>query len=1003
MATQQLPAAGVSSSQTYGISQVADPPPAINGDIDRLGRLPGWIEINGSEHVSYGHTRWKGDSDLSGDVLLAWDLRFLYVAARVRDDVVAQKRSGTAMWEGDHVMLILDVPRQQGIRNKSKVFQIGLSPGDLRTGTDPLAPEIFQWFPHAGVIEGARIGAKKTPEGYNVEAAIPWKALGIENPQRGLAVGFDICLSDADSMVDPQQSKVMSLLTAPWDLRNPDRQVEGFLAGGDGKVDPAWLPRPVEMIQEEIRIKSQSSVKVDPGQKDASAARELLVRARIDNPSVIGGNWQLQVNVNGTALDVNRIRNRLARIDIGVNQLASSANGSIWFLFYAPNFKPIAESTGYAPAGVDPYELRFDITDLWKAQGGNTIELVNTSTVPQPIIAEVGVSTSLSPKLEEPKLRPAPTGEIPTIVPITEATPDYSFRQLPGGGIEVKLGNQHWVIESAFSTTTPGWAVLQAKPVESEWTAFKVDGTNLTAATHEFELQRAITRHDDHLQVVDRITNTSNDDLPVMFHHQTIVDRASGKIYICGLPAAQAKMDSSTGAYPVSLVVWDKTGLALVGEDDLTRAQGSNFVQDNTIGVRDDKLVVAKGKTVEIEFSIYPLDSGDPFALINRIRRNWDVNFTIPYGGTDTGVGPAMNLDMSDQQLRDSMRNRNAHYAISTLWIGEYAGQYTEFLPVDQEKLKLMTRMKQAYPEVLRLAYFHCYAAYQAEAHRTPQAVKALKDYYQKDLILRPDGTAADYGAPSWPLFLPTIGSRIAEDQEKIAFYRLEKTGYEGTFWDEIEYSAYKYDYNPEHWDGVSGDIDRDTHRLVRKVTNVTLASQPWRLQFAEKLMKRGPLVGNWAPSTRTFTRVHFPRFVETGVYTHIISSQLYTPIALGDNLTERNEIDCYKSMVRGLDYGALYFWYSYNIPCTHPTLMTYMYPITPINLGHGYIIGQERILTNRSGYFGWGDNSDFEILIFDQRGAKTEEIKVPKVDRAGQRLAEIRIPEGYSVVLIRK
>jgi len=1001
----QARAAEAPAAQAYGLSQVADPPPMINGDVDRLGRLPGWIEVKGQDHVSFGPAEWKGESDLSGSVILAWDIHFLYVAARVRDDVVVQKRTGDMLWEGDHVMLLLDAPRQQGVRNKAKVVQIGLSPGNFKTGAESLGPEIFQWTPHAGAIEGARIGAKKTPDGYNLEAAIPWKALGIDNPQRGLGLGFDICLSDSDNQTDPMQVSIMSLLTTPWELRNPNRLIDGFLAASDGKVDPSWVQSPVEMIQKGIQIKSQSSVQVNPGKLDQTPAKELLVRARIDNPIVAGGNGQLQVKVNGTVLDENRIRNRLARMDIGVNQIATNVHGSIWFLFYAPDFKPIPESSGYAPRGIDPYELRFDISDLWKPQGGNTIELAHTSTVSQPIIAEVGVSTSLSPKMELPKLRPAPTGEIPTIAPIAQAKPAYTFRQYPGGAIEVKLGDQHWVIESAFSTTTPGWAKLEEKkPVQSEWTQIQTDGSKLAAKARDFELQRTITRHDDHLQVVDRITNTSNEVLPVMFRHQTTVDRKSGKLYLGGLPAPQTKMVANNGAHPVTLMMYDKSGLGLVSEDDITRVQGANFADDNTIGIRDENMAIDKGKSVEIEFSIYPLDSGDPYALINRVRRNWGVNFTIEGSGMDSGVGtPAMNVDMTDQQIKDYVHNKDAHYIISVIWLGELVGKYMDLLPVDADKMKLLNRLIKLCPDVLRMEYVHCFAGYQANEHCTPEAVEALKTYYHKDRILRPDGTQADYSNPLWPLFLPTIGSRWGDDQDKMVFYKLEKTGYEGIYWDEFEYSAYKYDYNPEHWDGASADINRETHRLERKITHVTLATQPWRLQLVEKLMKRAPLLANSAPTTRTFTKVHFPRFVETGMYTNIVTCQLYTPIVLGDHLTERNEVDCYRNMVRGLDYGTVYYWYWHGIAATRPTLTSYMFPITPINLGHGYIIGQERILTNTSGYFGWGDKSDFETVVFDDRGNKTDEIKVPKVERDGKLFAEIRIPEGYSVALIRK
>jgi hypothetical protein len=280
--------------------------------------------------------------------------------------------------------------------------------------------------------------------------------------------------------------------------------------------------------------------------------------------------------------------------------------------------------------------------------------------------------------------------------------------------------------------------------------------------------------------------------------------------------------------------------------------------------------------------------------------------------------------------------------------------------------------------------------------------VEELLSRFKRDLILRPDGKPADYSDPLMPMFLPTEGSAWAEAQEKQIDYILKKTGAEGLYWDEMAASAYLYDYNPDHWDGVSAEIDPTTHKIVRKITNVTLASQPWRLRMAKALLRRGALFCNGAPATRSFTQLHFPRFVETGLYSNIVNCQLYTPIALGDHLTERNEVDAYRDMVKGLDYGALYYWYTSSIDATHPTLTSYMFPMTPIDLGHGFIIGKERILTNTSGYFGWGDASLFQAVVFDDRGNQTDKVKIPRVERDGKTFAEVRIPQGYTVALLR-
>jgi len=184
----------------------------------------------------------------------------------------------------------------------------------------------------------------------------------------------------------------------------------------------------------------------------------------------------------------------------------------------------------------------------------------------------------------------------------------------------------------------------------------------------------------------------------------------------------------------------------------------------------------------------------------------------------------------------------------------------------------------------------------------------------------------------------------------------------------------------------------------------VALATQSWRGKAVKRIQKRGLLIGNGAPHTRTFTQLHFPRFIETGSISNLTRGQLYTPIALGDHLTERNAKDVYQNMLKALNLGGVYYWYYYRVePHNQPTLTEHMFPITYIRMGQGYIIGKERIVTNRSGLFGWGDDSDFVAYVYDDNGKLTDKLSVPKKVIDGNTFAEVRIAEGYGVAIVRK
>jgi hypothetical protein len=143
---------------------------------------------------------------------------------------------------------------------------------------------------------------------------------------------------------------------------------------------------------------------------------------------------------------------------------------------------------------------------------------------------------------------------------------------------------------------------------------------------------------------------------------------------------------------------------------------------------------------------------------------------------------------------------------------------------------------------------------------------------------------------------------------------------------------------------------------------------------------------------------------VETGAISNCARAHLYSPIALGDHLTERSEEDAYGTMLAALDYGCVYHWYNdLLVVPTHHHLTRYMYPITPLELHQGYVIGRERIVTKRSGLFGWADRSEHEVHVFDHQGREVQEHPTPLVERDGKTYTELRLPEAWSAVVIRQ
>ena len=86
-----------------------------------------------------------------------------------------------------------------------------------------------------------------------------------------------------------------------------------------------------------------------------------------------------------------------------------------------------------------------------------------------------------------------------------------------------------------------------------------------------------------------------------------------------------------------------------------------------------------------------------------------------------------------------------------------------------------------------------------------------------------------------------------------------------------------------------------------------------------------------------------------------------------------------------------------------HPSINAQMFPCTPIELHEGYILAQERILTNTSGNFGWGDASEFDVHVYGPDGLEVEGFEAPVVEQGGGRYVELRLPRDYMAAIVRK
>ncbi len=116
-----------------------------------------------------------------------------------------------------------------------------------------------------------------------------------------------------------------------------------------------------------------------------------------------------------------------------------------------------------------------------------------------------------------------------------------------------------------------------------------------------------------------------------------------------------------------------------------------------------------------------------------------------------------------------------------------------------------------------------------------------------------------------------------------------------------------------------------------------------------------------------------------------------------------KNERDVYRDIVTKLDYGSLFAWLGGRGFISHRNITEHMFPFTFDILRPGTVYGKQRIVTKKSGNYGWdNDKKALHIVyLYDQRGAPVRSNFVTTVDNAGAR-TELELQYEQSAVIVK-
>ena len=314
--------------------------------------------------------------------------------------------------------------------------------------------------------------------------------------------------------------------------------------------------------------------------------------------------------------------------------------------------------------------------------------------------------------------------------------------------------------------------------------------------------------------------------------------------------------------------------------------------------------------------------------------------------------------------------------------------------PINEFEKRLIAKARKYTPELKVMTYIHTQLSSDAEDAK-----------YNDCRLVDENGKFKNYypaGGKLGRIFIPTLENAYGKRFLKLIDWYFENFDLDGLYMDETNHCTTRLYYGDKMWDKVSVELDKNNN-VKRKISFVPLLKLQFTLKCMDKILKEHKklMVGNFSPETRSELQYQYPRFEETYQTRWVYLSHLYTPIRLGDMLTYSNTpTDMAKDIRIALMQGSLYYHYLGDTGC--PTITSYMYPFTPVELHEGWMMAEERILTALSGDFGWhGKNILAQTRVFDERGREVFGYSAPVAATADGTRVKLDLKPDHCAAII--
>ena len=620
--------------------------------------------------------------------------------------------------------------------------------------------------------------------------------------------------------------------------------------------------------------------------------------------------------------------------------------------------------------------------------------------------------------------------------------PEWSWNVSEQGELEIKMAGNRYTQSTRNSypdmkdgewNTVPGKSVVVSRGNGNVAIQFKCPF---------YTMEREIKQTGPMLDVRETYTNVSGEDQAIAFDQiiRSEFPLEPQQILCAGVfksPAANSPVSPQSNS--TLFFVHPTASLGVVLEDDFYRLQTS-LKRDESCGIVENRSFgLAPGKSHTFEYSFHPTGQGDYYDFINRIRRRWKVNTRLD-GNLALATSPHKELcaktfnEMAVRRMQQELGVKLFSYA-NSIWFGNnsnfsFPGAPRWRLHDKHDSIELQMEMvrqavanaKTISPDIKVFVLIQTLFAGKGQLPGEPipfeDSIIIDADGKPKCKIIRDtpaDGQEEPKIMGTIHYHYPAVGNSYFDYLMKVVDQAMD-AGAQGIYFDTFTYAAWtKYGrWTYDRWDGCSVDIDTTTWRILKKKQELPLLVEEAQLALLRHIKERGGfMIFNHTAFTRKQCELlpHTMSFVESRGPVLASNRHLSHPTNLGYYPGYKYLEDEWKSpngmflnAMENLDWGCLTYVYWPQSPLQEKNFVRHFFPITVKNIYAGCVEGEEKIITNRSGFYTFHDAMRPKVLIYDANGVERTQKPGEAVCsmKNGLAVVELHLPTGGAAVLFR-